>query len=380
VITPWEVEAEGGVDYDKLIESFGSQPIDADLIQRMEDVTGKPVHHWLKRGIFFSHRDLAEILDLYEAGKPFYLYTGRGASSGSLHFGHLIPFVFTKWLQEAFDVPLVIQLTDDEKFLWKDLTLEEANSLAYENCKDILAVGFDPAKTFIFTNLDYVGHMYPNICRIQKKVTANQVRGIFGMTESYNIGQWAFPAIQAAPSFASSFPIVLRGMDDIPCLIPCAIDQDPYFRMTRDVAPRLGWRKPGLIHAKFFPALQGTKTKMSASDASTSIYMTDTPDQIRSKVMKYAFSGGGETLELHKEHGADLEVDIPYQWLRFFLDDDQKLNMIAEEYGSGRMLTGEVKEMLSEVLTDIVLNFQKQRSGITDEILAQYMKVRPLEF
>jgi len=64
VITPWEVEAEGGVDYDKLIESFGSQPIDADLIQRMEDVTGKPVHHWLKRGIFFSHRDLAEILDL----------------------------------------------------------------------------------------------------------------------------------------------------------------------------------------------------------------------------------------------------------------------------------------------------------------------------
>mmetsp|Transcript_20488 Transcript_20488/g.33816 ORF Transcript_20488/g.33816 Transcript_20488/m.33816 type:complete len:223 (+) Transcript_20488:697-1365(+) len=222
--------------------------------------------------------------------------------------------------------------------------------------------------------------MYPNICRIQKKVTANQVRGIFGMTESYNIGQWAFPAIQAAPSFASSFPIVLRGMDDIPCLIPCAIDQDPYFRMTRDVAPRLGWRKPGLIHAKFFPALQGTKTKMSASDASTSIYMTDTPDQIRSKVMKYAFSGGGETLELHKEHGADLEVDIPYQWLRFFLDDDQKLNMIAEEYGSGRMLTGEVKEMLSEVLTDIVLNFQKQRSGITDEILAQYMKVRPLEF
>ena len=32
--------------------------------------------------------------------------------------------------------------------------------------------------------------------------------------------------------------------------------QDPYFRMTRDVAPRLGFNKPALIESKFFPALQ----------------------------------------------------------------------------------------------------------------------------
>lgn len=55
-------------------------------------------------------RDLGTILDAYEAGKPFYLYTGRGPSSDSLHFGHLIPFVFTKYLQDAFNVPLVIQV------------------------------------------------------------------------------------------------------------------------------------------------------------------------------------------------------------------------------------------------------------------------------
>ena len=62
---------------------------------------------------------------MYEAGKPFYLYTGRGPSSEALHAGHLIPFVITQWLQEAFDVPCVIQMTDDEKFLWKDGKLEE---------------------------------------------------------------------------------------------------------------------------------------------------------------------------------------------------------------------------------------------------------------
>lgn len=43
----------------------------------------------------------------------------QGPSSESLHLGHLVPFMFTKWLQDTFNVPLVIQMTDDEKYLWK---------------------------------------------------------------------------------------------------------------------------------------------------------------------------------------------------------------------------------------------------------------------
>lgn len=100
------------------------------------------------------------ILNQYEAGKPFYLYTGRGPSSQSMHLGHLIPFIFCKWLQEIFDVPLVIQLTDDEKTLWKDIKLEEAHRMAYENAKDIIAIGFDVNKTFIFSDFDYIGWVF----------------------------------------------------------------------------------------------------------------------------------------------------------------------------------------------------------------------------
>jgi len=73
--------------------------VDEALIERFEKVTGKPAHHLLRRGIFFSHRDLHLILNEYEKGKPFYLYTGRGPSSGAMHIGHLLPFLFTKWLQ-----------------------------------------------------------------------------------------------------------------------------------------------------------------------------------------------------------------------------------------------------------------------------------------
>lgn len=124
---------------------------------------------------------------------------------------------------------------------------------------------------------------YQNMIRIQKCVTFNQVKGIFGFGDSDSIGKIAFPAVQAAPSFSSTFPFIF-GDKKVHCLIPCAIDQDPYFRMTRDVAPRIGFPKPALIHATFLPALQGAKTKMSSSDANSSILMTDTPKQIKSKV------------------------------------------------------------------------------------------------
>jgi hypothetical protein len=177
VVDPFTATAGSkGFDYAKLIDQFGSQAITPALIEKFERITGHKAHPWIKRGIFFSHRDLDFILDTHAAGKRFYLYTGRGPSSEALHLGHLIPFMFTKWLQDVFDCVLVIQMTDDEKFLWKDLELEECHRLGFENAKDIIACGFNITKTFIFSDLDYIGKMYPNIVKIQKAVTYNQVQ------------------------------------------------------------------------------------------------------------------------------------------------------------------------------------------------------------
>ena len=161
--------SDKGIDYDKLIVKFGSSAVDKGLLERLERVTGKPPHHFLRRGIFFSHRDLGFILDKVENGEKFFLYTGRGPSSDSMHLGHLIPFLFTKWLQETFNVPLVIQMTDDEKFLWKDLKQDEAMRLARQNVKDIIALGFDIEKTFIFSDLTFMGQcpaFYKNVVKI----------------------------------------------------------------------------------------------------------------------------------------------------------------------------------------------------------------------
>lgn len=388
-VDPFTVESEGAIDYDYLISSFGSQKIDPALIERIERVTGKKPHRFLRRGIFFSHRDLNELLDMYEQGKKFYLYTGRGPSSDALHLGHCVPFLFTKWLQETFNCPLVIQLTDDEKFLFKnDYTLEKYHELAYENSKDIIAMGFDMSKTFIFSDLNYIKEMYPMVLKIQKFTTFNQVKGIFGFGDSDNIGKIMFPAIQACPSFSEVFKVPLKGYKNMPCLIPCAIDQDAYFRMTRDIAPRLKQRKPALIHSIFFSPLQGRGGKMSASSiapganniAPSGIFLTDTAKQIKDKINRYAFSGGKETAELQRQFGADLSVDVSYEWLTFFLEDDEKLAQVAADYSTGKMLTGEVKKMLIEILSEFVAGHQARRSAVTREVIDQFMAVRALDF
>lgn len=380
-MNPWEVSAKDGskIDYDKLIDKFGCQRLDNSLIDRFQRLTSRPPHVFLRRSVFFAHRDLNEILDAYERGEKFYLYTGRGPSSESLHLGHLIPFMFTKYLQDAFKVPLVIQLTDDEKCMWKNLSVEESKRLARENAKDIIACGFDITKTFIFSDFDYVGgSFYENMVRVAKCVTYNKVVGIFGFTGEDHIGKISFPPIQAVPSFPSSFPHLFSGKDSLRCLIPCAIDQDPYFRMTRDVAPRLGYNKPALIESTFFPALQGETGKMSSSDPNSAIYVTDSGKDIKNKINRYAFSGGQDSIENHRKYGANLEVDIPIKYLGFFLDDDDELEHIRREYGAGRMLTGEVKKRLTEVLTDIVERHRRARAAVTDEMVDAFMALRSL--
>lgn len=398
VVDPWTVSGAGdkGIDYAKLIDQFGSQPITEALVEKFERITGADAHPWIKRGIFFSHRDLDLILDRFAAGKPMYLYTGRGPSSEALHLGHLIPFMFTKYLQDVFKCVLVVQMTDDEKFLWKGKYEDESGDnlmhyhrLAIENARDIIACGFDRSKTFIFSDLDYVGTMYPNIVRIWKAVTYSTARAMFGFVGESNIGQSAFPAVQAAPSFPSSFPVPLRGDPNLACLIPCAIDQDPYFRMTRDVAHKLVPKshplrgKPALLHSKFFPPLQGAAGKMSSSDDSSAVFLTDTPEGISDKVKTHAFSGGRMTAKEQRELGADLDKDVSYQWLRFFLEDDNELEAIGASYGSGQgeyWSTSTVKARLITLLQEIISEHQKRREAISDDEVLAWMAVRPLDF
>lgn len=327
-------------------------------------------------------------MDHYEKGAPVYLYTGRGPSTDSMHMGHLLPFIFTKWMQEAFKCPLVIQISDDEKYFYQKTAkkinnLDHYRDVGFENIKDILALGFDPELTFIFRNTDYIGTMYPNVVAFQRHITYNQIKAIFGLTEmngSENSGKIAYPAIQGVPCLCTSFPHIFgTEKKNAFCLVPAGIDQDPYFRMTRDVAHKLKFIKPGGLYSKFFPALQGFSGKMSSSIPTSAIFLTDTNNQIKKKINKHAFSGGQVTAEDQKKYGANLDVDVSYQYLRFFLEDDLELEEIGKKYKSGEMMTGEVKKILIGVLQGVVGDHQARRKLVTNEMVKQFMKIRPFK-
>jgi tryptophanyl-tRNA synthetase len=353
VVTPWEVK--GNIDYDKLIKEFGVKKIDEKLLKKLEEKAGE-LHPFLKRGVFFAHRDLEFALKELEKGNLF-LYTGCGPS-GPIHMGHAMIWMFTAWLQKALDLDLWFQFTDDEKFMFKDKSFEEIEKWTKENMLDVIAMGFDPKKTHFLIDTKHAGIMYPQAIKVAKKITFSTVKSAFGFGNDNNIGTIFFTSMQAVPAF---LPSVLKNKK-MACLIPHAIDQDPHFRVTRDVVEKLGFYKPASIQSRFLPGLagMGSDGKLSSSTG-VAIYMTDDEKTVKKKINKYAFSGGRETVEEHRKLGGNPDIDVAYQWLTFFEEDDEKLKKIYHDYKSGELLSGELKAILIEKVNAILKIHQKRR-------------------
>ena len=369
VVTPWDVS--GQIDYEKLIEQFGVSPMTKEIEEKIAEHAGFK-HLQLRRGVYLSHRDTDWWIKEYEKGNKVGLYTGRGPS-GHVHLGHLLPWFFCKYLQDAFDADLYFQMTDDEKFLHRDdLTLEEAIGLTYENALDVIACGLNPEKTHIFSDTDHISHLYKLGVKVAKRVTFSTVRAVFGFTNSDNIGSIWHPALQMMVCFLQSE----REGKNIPCLIPAAIDQDPYWRITRDIAEKMGYLKPAQIHAKFLPGL-AEGGKMSASQPDTAIFTTDKPKVAAKKVMR-AFTGGRDTVDEQREKGGRPEVCNVYAYYYFLFEEDDAA-LIERELAckQGKILCGECKKELANRVSMFLTDFQKKREDAR-EVLDQFL-IKPVE-
>jgi tryptophanyl-tRNA synthetase len=366
VVTPWEVK--GKVDYDRLIREFGTQPLTEELLKKIAKYTGK-LHLQLQRRLFFSHRDLDTVLELYKEGTKFVLYTGRGPS-GPVHIGHLVPWIFTRHLQEKFGARLYFQMTDDEKFLVDDdFNLPETRKFAYENALDLIALGFKPEDTFIIYDVQDIDWLYDIALEVAKRVTYSTAKATFGFQDSTNIGWIFWPALQAAPCFIHK---KLTG-ENVPALIPAAIDQDPYWRVTRDIAQKLGYYKPAQIHCRFLPGL-GPGGKMSASEPETSIFTMDQPELVKRKIWN-AFTGGKPTATEQRKTGANPEVCSVFQYYVYlFEEDDKKLMERERRCRSGEMLCGECKTNLVERLNKFLEEHRRKREKAKDEIEKYHIK------
>jgi tryptophanyl-tRNA synthetase len=347
-VTPYEVK--GRIDYARLRELFGTEDLTPALLDRLRAAAGRPLPPSLERGIYYSHRDIGRILDAHAAGRPFFLYSGRGPS-GPVHTSHLLAFELSKWFQDSFGAEMWIQITDDEK-VWAKGELSRAESYRWglDNLADLLAVGFAPGKTHVFFDTRSIGAMYPLAVDIARKIPYSTVKAVFGFPPSTNVGLVFYTALQSVPCFYPSW-VAGRG---IPCLIPCGIDQDPHFRVTRDLAERLGFPKPALVHSQMTPGLLGPDRVMSTTgdQRDNALFLSDPPKEVERKLKK-AFTGGRATVEEQRRLGATPEIcSVWALWRSRYAPGEEEFAQITGDCRSGKLLCGDCKSMLIERVND----------------------------
>ena len=108
---------------------------------------------------------------------------------------------------------------------------------------------------------------------------------------------------------------------------------------------------------------------MSSSDPNSYIALTDSEKDVEDKIKKYAFSGGQPTLKEHREKGGNPETDISFQYLKLLFEaKDTKLKSLEEDYKSGKLLTGELKEITIEKINSFLRKHKIARKKAEKEV------------
>jgi len=343
VVTPWEVT--GDINYEKLLTQFGLQPLHTDFS-----------HVLFRRKKIFAHRDYQPIAQAIQQKKPFVMMTGL-MPTGKFHIGHYI-LAQQMVLYQKLGAKIYIAVADVEAYSARSQSLEESRTIAIDQyILNYIAMGLQPENCEIYFQSERstdsaIANQYYQLQNIlASHVTFNEFKGAYG---EITPGKLTASLLQGADMLQ---PQLLHP--GLPVVVPVGVDQDPHIRLARDIAKRVGLKPFSSTYHVFLPGLKGGK--MSSSDPTSFVALTDTPKEIKSKINKYAFSGGRDTVEEHRKLGGNPDIDVSYQWLTFFEEDDAKLADIYNRYKSGELLSGELKAILIEKLTAILSAHQEKR-------------------
>ncbi len=349
-VDPWEVK--GDVNYDKLIKEFGVSPLN-----NLPDIFNKEVI--FRRKFIFAHRDIQRILESIKNKKKFVVMTGL-MPTGKFHIGHMLVIKQLIFFQKL-GAKVYIAVADLEAYNARNQSLEESRAIALEYISNYIALGLDINKTDIYFQSERskdgnkASAYYSLQNLLAKHVTFNEFKAVYG---DISPGKMLSSLLQASDMLHPQLP---EFESACPVLIPVGIDQDPHLRLARDISQRIKINKfiqLSSIYNIFLPGLKGGK--MSASDPTSFIGLTDSQKEVENKIKKYAFSGGQATLEEHRKKGGNPDVDVSYQYLKLFEDSDDKLNKIYKDYKSGNLTTGELKQLAIISINEFLREHQKK--------------------
>lgn len=353
-VTPWEVE--GDVDYNKLIKEFGINPM-----PKLPSVFNENI--LFKRKIVFAQRDFDRILSAIKNKKKFVMMTGL-MPSGKFHLGHAI-LAQQMIFYQKLGAKIYIAAADLEAYNTRQKSLEELRKIAIEQyLKNYIAIGLNPKNCdFYFQSERSKEYKKSNAyyrlaSNFSRYATFNEFKAVYG---EISPGKMNASLLQASDMFHSQLP-EFEG-NPLPVLIPVGSDQDPHIRLARGIGSRYKDYKFMQLSSSYHIFLPGLKGggKMSSSDESSFIAMDDSPKQVENKIKKYAFSGGRATLKEHKEKGGNPDVDVSYQYLSFFEENEIRLKKIHDNYKSGSLLTSELKQILIDKLNKFLKEHQERK-------------------
>ena len=350
-INPWEVK--GDIDYDKLIKEFGIVPLKELPKVFTENVL-------FRRKFVFAARDIGKIMLNLRDEKPFCVMTGL-MPTGKFHIGHALVLRQVLFYQKL-GAKVYIAVADIEAYHARGQSLEDSRKIAIEEyLANYVAMGLDPDKTEIYfqSNRSEDAEKANAYYRLQNLLarhgTFNEFKAVYG---EISPGKMLAALLQAADMYHPQLK-EFEGKP-IPTIIPVGVDQDPHIRLARGLARRYNNKLVPIASSYhfFLPGLKGGK--MSSSDPNSFIAFTDTPAQVKNKINKYAFSGGQKTLEEHKKKGGNPDIDVSFQYLRLFEEDDKKLEEMYNNYKSGDLLTGDLKKYTIEKINTYLKPIQKK--------------------
>ena len=351
---PWEVRGE--INYNKLVKEFG-----VSIMKDLPEIFNKEI--LFRRKIIFAHRDYQRILESVKNKKKFVMMTGL-MPTGKFHLGHLL--VAQQFLiYQKLGAKIYIAIADLEAYNARGQSLEDSRKIAIdEYVTNYVALGLNPKNVEIYfqsdrskdSNRSNAYYRLQNI--LAKHATFNEFKAVYG---DITPGKMVSSLLQASDMLHSQLP---EFENICPVVVPVGIDQDPHLRLARDISKRIPIKFTQLssTYHQMIPGLKGAKSKMSSSDPNSFIALTDNPKTVKNKINKYAFSGGKETLEEHKRLGGNPDIDVSFQYLRMFLEeDDDKLEEIYNDYKSGKLTTGELKKYTIDKLNSFLKDHQAKR-------------------
>lgn len=121
----------------------------------------------------------------------------------------------------------------------------------------------------------------------------------------------------------------------------------------------MGLLAPSSTYHRFAVGMTGDK--MSSSKPKTTLFLSDDIASAEKKIKK-SFSGGKSTIEEHRQLGGDPDIDVAYQYMMYFFEeDDSYLAEINEGYRAGKILAGEMKQLCIDRATEWLNDLAEKR-------------------